>query len=222
MRIRSNSALRTWIFWWTACRPLLASSQPGGPTARNPRISRGTGCQPATGPDRSSRGRRSTSRGARWHPARLAVAHQHRRQEPSRRTRSASRPTSPFELVATGEASRTSLLHEWLSAGTVILDGERLTTPTLRGRPGVYRFTVADGSGARQYVIGETENLALLMNAYRHPDATQPAHARRVELLSKTLSHGGSVTVESWSPRCKTARRSISPTVPHGCSSPPR
>jgi hypothetical protein len=87
-------------------------------------------------------------------------------------------------------------MFEWLAAGSVALDNGRLETPTLRGRPGIYRFTVAGTNGARQYVVGETDNLALLMNAYRHPEPAQAAFVRLNELMAKAIAHGGSVGVD--------------------------
>jgi hypothetical protein len=127
--------------------------------------------------------------------------------KPTRRTRKAKHTQvpkdavgvttrKPIELTPTGESSRSSVMFEWLTAGSVTLDNGRLETPTLRGRPGIYRFTVAGTNGARQYVVGETDNLALLMNAYRHPEPAQAAFVRLNELMAKAIAHGGSVGVD--------------------------
>jgi hypothetical protein len=102
----------------------------------------------------------------------------------------------PVELVPTGETTRSSVLFEWLTAGSVALVNGRLETPTLRGRPGVYRFTISEVSGSRQFVVGETDNLALLMNSYRHPEPAQVASVRVHELMTKTIERGGSVGAE--------------------------
>ena len=102
----------------------------------------------------------------------------------------------PVELVSTGETMRTHVMFEWLSVGSVTLEQGRLKTPTLRGRPGVYRFTISEASGAHRYVVGEAENLALLMNAYRHPEPAQTASVRLHDAMSKTIEHGGSVTAD--------------------------
>lgn len=102
----------------------------------------------------------------------------------------------PVELAPTGEATRSSVMYEWLTAGTVALENGRLETPTLRGRPGIYRFVVADANGSRRYVVGEADNLALLMNAYRHPEPSRGSLVRAHELLTKTIERGGSVSAE--------------------------
>jgi hypothetical protein len=102
----------------------------------------------------------------------------------------------PVELVPTGHASRSSVMFEWLTAGSVAVENGRLAMPTLKGRPGVVRFTIAEASGARRYYVGETENLARLMNDYRHPEPAQATTFRLNELMTRTIVDGGSVNVD--------------------------
>jgi hypothetical protein len=102
----------------------------------------------------------------------------------------------PIELAPTGEATRSSVMFEWMTAGSVVLENGRLETPTLRGRPGIYRFVVNDANGSRRYVVGEAENLALLMNAYRHPEPAQTGVVRVHELMTKAIERGGSVSAD--------------------------
>jgi hypothetical protein len=106
------------------------------------------------------------------------------------------RTRKPVELAPTGEATRSSVMYEWLTAGGVALENGRLETPTLRGRPGVYRFIVSEANGSRRFVVGEAENLALLMNAYRHPEPAQTAIVRVHELMAKAIERGGTVSAE--------------------------
>ena len=102
----------------------------------------------------------------------------------------------PVELESTGHATRSSVMFEWMTAGLVAVENGRLAMPTLKGRPGVVRFTVAEASGARRYYVGETENLARLMNDYRHPEPAQATTFRLNELMTKAIVNGGTVSVD--------------------------
>jgi hypothetical protein len=102
----------------------------------------------------------------------------------------------PVDLLATGEVARTTVLYEWVTAGAIDVEGGRLDPPTLSGRPGVYRITVATPGASDWRLVGETDNLALEMNRLRHPDPTQPGATQVTSRLLGALAGESSATVE--------------------------
>ena len=121
------------------------------------------------------------------------------------RTVSAASPTrgrdpvrvqAPIVPRPTGEAYRAEVAYGWLNAGEVTLEDGRLSTPTLGGSPGIYRFALCDASGeVASYYVGETDDLARRMNGYRNPGATQATNSRMNPRLRAILAAGGSVSV---------------------------
>ena len=119
-----------------------------------------------------------------------------RKRTAPRREEEAVRTRRPVEVVPTGEITRATLIFEWMSAGAIALRGENLDMPLLQGRPGVFRIKICSTSGSVSWYVGETENLASQMNHFRHPSPSQLTNIRLKEILSKTLSAGGTAHVE--------------------------
>ena len=119
-----------------------------------------------------------------------------KKRSPARREEDAVRTRKPMELVPTGDVARGTLIFEWMSAGEIVLRGEKLDMPLLQGRPGVFRFKIRSTSGFVSSYVAETENLASQMNHFRHPSPSQLTNIRLNEILSKTLSAGGAAHLE--------------------------
>jgi hypothetical protein len=86
-------------------------------------------------------------------------------------------------------------MYEWQAAGTAGIVNDRLEMPALEGRPGIYRFAIAEANGSQCFYIGETDNLSRRMAHYRNPGPSQQTNVRLHARLQKVLTQGGRVAV---------------------------
>lgn len=105
-----------------------------------------------------------------------------------------SRP--PLVLTPTGESHSSEVRYAWLDASEIVLENGRLSMPTLRPGPGVYRFELRDVSGeVESYYVGESDNLFKRMNGYRSPGPSQSTNVRMRQRCVSILDAGGSIRV---------------------------
>jgi hypothetical protein len=109
------------------------------------------------------------------------------------RTQPEVRIKRPVELIPTGEVRRATVMYEWQAAGTVGIVNDRLEMPALEGRPGIYRFAIAEANGSTCFYVGETDNLSRRMSHYRNPGPSQQTNVRLHARLQKVLAQGGRV-----------------------------
>lgn len=99
------------------------------------------------------------------------------------------------ELKPSGDQISVRVEAEWMNAGEVTIDDERLAFPPLPAIPGVYRFVFECSSSAQVY-IGETDHLERRMRNYRSPGITQPTNIRVNEAMVAHLRDGGSIALD--------------------------
>lgn len=91
------------------------------------------------------------------------------------------------------------MTFNWTRLGVVQLDsvGKLLFPGPLPASPGLYRFTLVNGSGRHRIYIGESDNLRRRLSTnYRNPGPRQRTSLRINALLVEHLHSGADVNVD--------------------------